>query len=83
VISGFTVVEKCNPDKLSFLNFFSEYWQVGSYCGQAVGPFQLRFSYWLKTLVTPLHYNIIFLNNFLLDYSKNAKINVDSETFPT
>jgi len=37
-----------------------------------VGFFQLRFPSWLKPLVKQLDYNLIFLNNFLLGYNKNA-----------
>ena len=34
--------------------------------------FQLRFPPWLKPLATQLVYNIIFLNDVLLGYAKNA-----------
>jgi len=37
-----------------------------------VGLFQLRFPPWLKHLGTQLVYYLIFLNNFLLGYTKNA-----------
>jgi len=37
-----------------------------------VGLFQLRFPPWLKPLPTQMDYNLIFLNNFLLGYRKNA-----------
>jgi len=37
-----------------------------------VGLFQLRFTPWLKPLAAQLDYNLIFLNNFLLGYTKNA-----------
>jgi len=37
-----------------------------------VGLFQLRFSPWLKPLATQLVYNLIFLNDFLLCYTRNA-----------
>jgi len=37
-----------------------------------VGLFQLRFPPWLKPLATQLVYNLIFLKNFLLGYTKNA-----------
>jgi len=36
------------------------------------GHFQLRLPLWLKPPVTPLVYNLIFLNNYLLGYTKNA-----------
>jgi len=37
-----------------------------------VGLFQLRLPPWLKPLATQLDYKLIFLNIFLLGYSKNA-----------
>ena len=37
-----------------------------------MGLFQLRFPPWLKVLAKQLVYNLIFLNNFLLGYTKNA-----------
>jgi len=37
-----------------------------------VGLFQLRFPPWLKPLATQLVYNLSFLNDFLLGYTKNA-----------
>jgi len=51
--------------------FFSKCWKVGP-LHWPVGLLQLRFPLWLKAVVTPLLYNLIFLNNFLLDYTKNA-----------
>jgi len=37
-----------------------------------VDLFQLRFPALPKVLATQLVYNLIFLSNFLLDYTKNA-----------
>jgi len=37
-----------------------------------VGFFQLRFPAWPKATVTHLVYNLFFLCNFLLGYTKNA-----------
>jgi len=37
-----------------------------------VGLFQLRFPPWLQPLATQLVDNLVFLNNFLLRYSKVA-----------
>jgi len=39
---------------------------------------QLRFPPLLKPLATQLVYNLIFLSNFLLGYTKKLTINVDS-----
>jgi len=59
-----------HPDKLSFLNF---YLNVGrGPLRLPVGLFQLRFPPLLKPLATQLVYNVIFLNNFLIGYTKNA-----------
>jgi len=37
-----------------------------------VGPFQLRFPPWLKSLATQLIYSLNFLNHFVLGCTKNA-----------
>jgi len=37
-----------------------------------VGPFQLRFPAWPKVLAMQLVYNLFFLSNILLGYTKNA-----------
>ena len=37
-----------------------------------MGLFQLPFPAWPKALAMQLVYNLIFLNNFLLGYTKNA-----------
>jgi len=37
-----------------------------------VGLFQLRFPPWLKPLAALLVYNVTFLSNFLLGYTKNT-----------
>jgi len=49
----------------------------------ASGSIQLRFPVRLKPLATPLVYNLILLNNFLLDYAKMLTINVHSATIRT
>jgi len=36
----------------------------------SVGLFQLRYPPWLKPLATQLVYNLLFLNHFLLAYTK-------------
>ena len=38
----------------------------------SVGLFQLRYPPWLKPLATQLVYNLLFLNHFLLAYTKQA-----------
>ena len=68
--------------RMHFHSTFSEHWQVGS-LRWSVGLLQLHFPPWLIPLVTPLVYNIIFLNNFLLDHTEMLSIKVDSETLPT
>jgi len=59
-----------HPDKLSFLNFFLNV--GGGPLRLPVGLFQLRFPPWLKPLARQLVHNLIFLNNVLLSYTKNA-----------
>jgi len=59
-----------HPDTVLFLNFFMN---VGEEpLRWPVGLFQLHLPPWLKPLATQLVYNLIFLNNFLLGYTKNA-----------
>jgi len=73
-ISGFrTVYRYPHPDTLLLINkLFSECWRGGPYDDQwALSA--IRFPpYGQKPLATQLVYNLIFLNNFLLGYTKNA-----------
>jgi len=52
-----------HPDTFSFLNFFLSIGNWAPFC---------YVSSWLKPLVSPMVYNIIFLNNSLLNYAKIA-----------
>ena len=79
VFRQFRVLVYINPhlDTLSFLNIFLML--ARGPLPWPVSLFQLRFPPWLKPLGTQLVYcNLIFLNNFLLGYTKNAENNMDS-----
>jgi len=60
-----------HPDTFSFLNFLLNVGE-GPPTVSCVGLFELRFPPWLKLLATQLEYNLIFLNKFLLGYTKYA-----------
>ena len=58
------LVQKSTCRRIFIFQLFSECWLMGL--------FQLRFPPWLKPLVTPLIYSLIFLNNFFLDYTTDS-----------
>ena len=69
---GFNIVYRNpHPDTLLFINFFLN---VGKGVPAVTsGPLSATFpTLWLKPLATQLVCNLIFLNNFLLCYTKNA-----------